>query len=467
MLNRAVILISVCAGYFVLIACTGYFVRRHAANSKAFVTGGKHFSPKVIAALLVSESIGTSITVGTAQTGFERGLTAAWVVIALAIGFLLLGWTLVERYRSTGLHTISAILEQNYGRSVRYGASVMTIFSLSIVTVALYAAGGALLGAILGLGHVTATLIVGAVAIFFVTIGGFRSVVYTNTLNAILKYVGVVLALAFALSASGGYSRLQVALPAHMFDVMDVGISKIIAWVLAGSGAMFASQYVIQGVVTVADARAAKRACYYASAMLVPFGIGVALIGLCSAHLYPGIRSIDAFPAVIAHMPAFAASIVVIGLAGALFGGISAATVASSTLLLRDFYELRRAGTVDEKRSLRFIRIATIVMGILPLILALFASKILLIAFLGKALRGTLAVLIVLCFYAPKFGTSRGALAGIVLSTVSTTAWFVAGNPFGIDSSYFAFVSPLVTMTVSHLHRQIGQRRRPPTQSLL
>ncbi|MEB0078461.1 hypothetical protein QN386_21990 [Pseudomonas sp. CCI3.2] len=37
-------------------------------------------------------------------------------------------------------------------------------------------------------------------------------------------------------------------------------------------------------------------------------------------------------------MPTFCASLVVIGLAGALFGGISANTLASATLAMKDFY---------------------------------------------------------------------------------------------------------------------------------
>ncbi len=462
MSSRFVIVIGVTTLYFALIAFIGYRVRRHASSSGGFTTGGKSFSPLLIAALIISEFIGSSVSIGTAQKGFEEGISAAWNLVALSMGFLLLGFLLVGQYRRTGLNTISGILELTYGRGVRYASSALTIFSLNIVAVALYASGGAVLGAVLHIGQGLATIIVGAIAIFFVTIGGFRSVVYTNTLNAVIKYIGIVLALAFALTETGGYAHLRATLPERMFDLSGVGISQIIAWMIAGIGSIFATQYVIQGVVTTPDERGAKRACYYVSAMMIPFGIIVAMIGVCSAFLYPGIKSIDAFPTIIAHMPPFTSSIVMIGLAGALFGGISASTIASGTLLLRDLYEpfFKRDATDDS--SLRFIRIATVVIGLIPLILALFASKILLIAFLGKSLRSTLAVLILLCFYAPRFGTPRGALAGIILSVIVTISWFIAGNPFGIDSSYFVLGVPIVTMAISHLLK----RRQPENSSV-
>ncbi|EKS9916744.1 hypothetical protein BTK97_005586 [Burkholderia multivorans] len=312
MLSRVTIVVGVTALYFALVAFIGYSVRRQASTSSSFTTGGKPFSPILIAALMLSEFIGSSVSIGTAQKGFEEGISAAWNLVALAMGFLLLGLLLVGRYRRTGLNTISAILEQTYGRGVRYAASALTIFSLNVVAVALYAAGGAVLGTVLEIGHGLATVIVGLVAIFFVTIGGFRSVVYTNTLNAVIKYVGIVLALAYALTQAGGYAHLHATLPARMFDVSGVGVAQIVAWMIAGIGSIFATQYVIQGVVTTPDERGARRACYYVATLMVPFGIIVALIGVCSAFLYPSIRSIDAFPAIIAHMPPFAASIVVI-----------------------------------------------------------------------------------------------------------------------------------------------------------
>lgn len=467
MLARTTLIIGVTALYFALVAFIGYSVRRHASSSAGFTEGGKAFAPWLIAALMLSEFIGSSVSIGTAQKGFEDGISAAWNLVALSMGFLLLGVLLVGRYRRTKLNTISAILEQTYGKGVRYAASLLTIFSLNVVAVALYASGGAVLGAVMQIDRGIATVIVGIVAIFFVTVGGFRSVIYTNTLNAAIKYLGIVLALAFALTESGGYAHLRTALPSRMFDLSGVGVSQIFAWMIAGIGSIFATQYVIQGIVTTPDDKGARRACYYVSALMIPFGAIVALIGVCSAFLYPGIKSIDAFPVLIAHMPPLAASIVVIGLAGALFGGISASTIASGTLLLRDFYEPHFKAGKGDRASLRFIRISTVVIGLIPLVLALFASKILLIAFLGKSLRATLAVMILLCFYAPRFGTPRGALTGIVLSIVTTISWFVAGNPYGVDSSYFALGAPVAAMTVSQVlkvwqrGRELAAVRRP------
>ncbi|WP_228394456.1 sodium:solute symporter family transporter [Pseudomonas helleri] len=250
-----------------------------------------------------------------------------------------------------------------------------------------------------------------------------------------------------------------------MFDFTGVGWGQIFAWMIGGVGSIFATQYVIQAIVSTKDNKTAKRSCFYVSSLMIPFGLMAALIGMCSAMLYTGIKSIDAFPPLIAHMPTYSAALVVIGLAGAQFGGISANTLASATLALKDFYDPFFNKEKNDRKSVIFVKLAIVIIGFLPLVLALYADKILLIAFLGKALRATLAVIVLMCFYAPKFGTSRGALLGVILSVISTISWFLAGNPYSIDSSYFALLSPLLTMSVSQLFKSSQPRVASVTPS--
>jgi solute:Na+ symporter, SSS family len=71
--------------------------------------------------------------------------------------------------------------------------------------------------------------------------------------------------------------------------------------------------------------------------------------------------------------------------------------------------------------------------------------------FLAKAIRASLSVLVLLVFYAPWLGTKGGALFSILGSMVATIAWFLMGNPFGIDNAYVALVVPLVVMGTSSL----------------
>jgi solute:Na+ symporter, SSS family len=262
-------------------------------------------------------------------------------------------------------------------------------------------------------------------------------------------------ALAFGLSQVGGLSELQARLPAEMFQIDTVGWSQIFAWFIAGIGAVCSTQYVLQAISTVGDGRKAQVSSFYTAVLLIPFGLFAALVGMCAAALYPKIDSLQGFPMLIAHMDNLLATVVVAGLAGSLFGTISAISIGTATLLYKDFYLPFLKKDADEHSSLNWVRIATLVVGLLPIPLAIYAPDILKVTFLAKSLRSTLAVLVLLIFYAPHFGTSTGAVVSILASLVLTIGWFLAGDPYGIDNAYVAFVIPLVVMSVTHLLRRV------------
>jgi SSS family solute:Na+ symporter len=287
-----------------------------------------------------------------------------------------------------------------------------------------------------------------------------RSVVYTNVIHSLMKYAGVGIALYFGLTKVGGLSELQTHLPPAMFSWTNVGVSQIFAWFIAGMGATFSTQYVIQAINTVETRQKAQVASFSAAVLLIPFGIATALIGMCSLMLYPGIKSINAFSALIADMNGPMAGIVAAGLAASLFGTISAISVSTATLLYKDFYTRFVSAADDERRSLVFVRVTTVVVGLLPIALAIYTPNVLQITFLAKAIRASLSVLVLLVFYAPWLGTKGGALFSIIGSMVATIAWFLMGNPFGIDNAYVALVVPLVVMVTSSL---LAWRRTGPT----
>ena len=303
-----------------------------------------------------------------------------------------------------------------------------------------------------------ATVICGVVAVLNVFVGGKRSVVYTNVIHSLMKYAGVGLALYFGLTKVGGLQELHARLPAAMFAWTNVGISQIFAWFIAGIGATFSTQYVIQAINTVDTRQKAQIASFSAALLLVPFGIATAMIGMCSLVLHPGIKSINAFSALIADMNGPMAGIVAAGLAASLFGTISAISVSTATLLYKDFY-VRFVKSEDDGRSLTFVRATTVVVGLLPIVLAIYTPNVLQITFLAKAIRASLSVLVLLVFYAPWFGTRGGALVSILGSMVATIGWFLLGNPFGIDNAYIALAVPLVVMGTSSI--LVSMRRSP------
>src|SRR3546814_17149929 len=87
---------------------------------------------------------------------------------------------------------------------------------------------------------------------------------------------------------------------------------------------------------------------------------------------------------------------------------------------MKDFFEPLFNKERDERRSVRFLKVATIIVGLLPVVIALGANNVLHIAYLGKGLRAALAVLVLLAFYAPSFSNGSGAFIGIIVNLTAT-----------------------------------------------
>ena len=464
--------LAIVIGYMVGLGLLTSFIQRSVNTTTTFTSGtsGHAGVPAVLVGLmLMSEFIGTSASVGTAQEAFKFGISAAWNIIALALGFLFYAYFLAGKYKESGQNTISGVFAEVWGPQTKLATSVVMIFALQIVGVAIYAGGGTILSGLLAVDRTLATVICGIVSVLYVFMGGMKSVVYTNVIHSLMKYIGVAVALWFGLTKVGGFSELQARVQPEMFSWTNAGWGQIFAWFIAGIGATFSTQYVIQAINTVETRQKAKAASLYTALLLVPFGIATALVGVCSLALFPNIKSINAFSALIADMNGVMAGVVAAGMAASLFGTMAAISVATATLLYKDFYVRFVAKHDDEhddeKRSLTFIRVTTIVAGLLPIVLAIYTPNILQMTFLAKAIRASLSVLVLLVFYAPWFGTRTGALLSIVISLVATIAWFLMGNPYDIDPAYVALVIPLIIMGLSSLMMRIRNGGRMPVEA--
>ncbi|MGF6947577.1 SSS family solute:Na+ symporter [Neobacillus sp. B4I6] len=450
MTNGNIIILGIVVVYILLTAFFGLYTKKFSKSSDKYMTGGKAFGPFIIGVLMMSEFIGTGSTIGTAQTAYSTGISAAWNLITLALAFALFAYTMAKKFHERGEYTISGAIAKTYGNGARVITSLIMIYALAVVNVSMYAGGAATLSAILNVPHAMAAIIVGVITVVYVSLGGMFAVAYTNLIHAFIKYLGLILALAFGLAAAGGLSGLSLNLESEMFDWTGIGVSTIIAWTIANIGSIFSTQYIIQAISSTQDDAKAKKASIYAGFLVIPVGIIASLIGMTASIVFPNIAPAEAFPMMTTLMNPFLAGLVVAGLIAAVFGTVAASTIGSAALLLKDFYNPIFNKDASDTKSLRFARIATIVMGLIPIPFAIFAPEILSTVFFARALRTTLAVIVVLMFYFPRFSSGRGAVLGMVFAVITTTVWYLGGDPLGIDNIYVAAVTPLIVMLFDH-----------------
>ncbi|MCF2132562.1 hypothetical protein L1I79_40140, partial [Strepomyces sp. STD 3.1] len=203
------------------------------------------------------------------------------------------------------------------------------------------------------------------------------------------------------------------------------------------------------------SAKEAKRSSLYAALLCLPLAIAIGIIGVCARYLYPNIDPIYAFPVFLEHMNPVLTAIVATSLVASIFVGVSTVALATTTLIIDDFYNPKAKPSPE--KLMKVTRIASIVVGFVPLIGVVLAPELLSLSFFTRALRTSIAVVAAMGFYLPFFSTNRGATFGLGLSGVLTSVWYLLGDPYGIDNMYIAVITPFIVMVID---RYIGGNKK-------
>jgi SSS family solute:Na+ symporter len=438
-------------------------VRYRAKTSEDYMVAARSVPALVIGVLMMSEFIAPKSTIGVAQAAFESGMAAAWAVASVSIGFFLFGWGLARRLYNSGEYTISAAIARKYGRSTQLTVSLIMIYALLLVLVAQYVSGAAVLASSFGFSLTTSSLLIAAISTFYCMIGGQKSTAYVSLMHTIFKMLGVLIVLSVALYMSGGMTPVFQKLPPVYFTWDgSIGLTTILAWTIASIGAIFSTQYIIQAISSLKRPDDVRKACNISALLCLPISIALGLIGVTAKYLFPGIKSLYAFPVFLSHMSPFLSALVIVSIIASILVAVGSAVLAISALIVRDFYVPLRKPSVQTE--LRISRLLALPIGFLPLLLVFFVPQILHLSFFTRALRLSVSVVAIFAFYLPRFGSNRSATLGLIGATVTTTVWYMMGDPLGIDDIYVALITPAVVLLIDWLI--VGSKRgRQPVPS--
>lgn len=419
-------------------------------NTSEFMSGGRATPAIVIGVLMMSEFIGSKSTIGVAQTAFDSGLAAMWAVFTAALAFFFFGKFMAGRLYTTGATTISEAIAQKYGRPVQLVVSVIMMYALLLVNVGNYVSGAAAIATITQLSLTNAAFLIAIVSTFYFALGGMKSIAYVSMLHTSLKYFGVFIILAVALSMSGGVAPVLEQLPDYYFTLDGhIGWGTIFAFFIGNIGAVFTTQFIMQAITATKNAQSAKNSAYIAAFLCIPISFALGMIGVIAKFLFPEMKSLFALPVFMQHMNLYLAATVAISLVSSVFLGVSTVALAIASLVVKDFYVPMSQPTPE--RELKMTRLLSVVIGFLPLVFVFFAPGLLKLSFFTRALRLSIAVVAMVGFYLPFMGSTKAAVTGLICSVVGTTLWYLLGDPWGIDNMYIALIVPAVVIGLAKL----------------
>lgn len=369
--------------YCILLMAIGLVAGRRVRVAGDFFVAGRRLGPGLLFATLLAANIGAGSTVGAAELGYRYGVSAWWWVGSAGLGSLALAfwmgpriWRIAQRY---DLRTAGDYLEHRYGVSVR-GAVALLLWIGSVAILAVQLLGMALLFDVLfGWSRVVSCLVSGAIIAVYFSAGGLVSAVWVNLIQLAVLLSGFALALALALSSSGGWTAVAATLPTDA-SYWNVWTSDGAGWLLLVmlGPSFIVSPGLLQKVYGARDARAVRIGVAWNAVVLLIFAACPVVLGMIARSVLPALESpVLALPALLRDgMPAVIGSLGMAALLSAELSSADAVLFMLSTSLSQDLYGRFVYPAASDTQRLRVARGAAILATVLSAAMAITASSV-------------------------------------------------------------------------------------------
>ena len=438
--------------YFAAMIGLGLSTRKQAKSAGSFFVAGRSGSTLFITGSLLATIIGASATIGMAGMGFSRGLTGVWWILSGSVGLIVLGFLFARKVREYGFYTLPALIEKQYGRIPAMAGSILIVVAWMGVIAGQIIAAGTIMG-VLGIGSPTLWIWIStAVFIFYTVLGGQRAVLKTDLWQTIIIFLGIFGGLAFVLWKVGGFSGLKNGLPPGYFSFPvspKFSAIQLINYLLLVGLTYVVGPDMYSRIFSAKDGRVARKSVFWTAGLLVLLAMGITLIGMTAAVLYPHVASGQAFPTVIKEtMPPIMVGIVLAALLSAVMSSAVTCLLSVSTILTTDvIHKIKPA--ISEEKLLSLSKWGIVILGLAALAVALSINNIINSLLLAYTIyTAGLVPVVIAGFWKEQLKvTNIGALTAIIIGGLS--GLIMKSYTSGLKNADTAAVLNLIPLGIS------------------
>ena len=445
--------------YLALMIGLGWWVSRHARGGDNFLLGGRNLPFLLTLGTTVATMVGTGSSMGAVGFAYNNGWAGVIYGLGGATGILLLA-KLFAPVRDHQFMTMSEEVAYYVGaHPVVKNTIAIFILIASVGWLGAHILGGGMyLAWLTGLSPFAAKLILALGFSIYVVIGGYIAVVWTDSVQAIVLFVGFFLMAGVALVEADGLHQISAAQPVlnQSFLSLDkIGLLHGLSLFLAVLVGVLVAPSFRQRIYSGQHVKSIRQSFYLSGGLYLLFAVVPAIIGMAAYKLNPDLsNSAFAFPYMAFELLPFslAALVIVAGLS-ATISSASSDAIAAVSVLIRDIYSLVFNKMPQAKDVVMLSRIGLIMTIGSALLLALLTNDV--IAYITNmiaTLMSGLCVCVLLGHFWPRFNW-QGAITALVvsvcvsLSVIVNPSWLAYwSNPIIPALIASALMAALVTL---------------------
>jgi len=382
--------------YFAVMLLLGYYFSRRQRSTEEYFVAGRNMPSWAVGLSIFATLLSTISYLAVPGEMIKHGVGIIIGMACFPLVFLIAGYVFIPYFMRVRVTSAYEYLEKRFDLPTRlFAASLFTLIRVTWMGVIVFTASVAL-AKIIGLKpeHTWAmALAVGVIAIVYTTMGGIRAVIWTDVVQFIILFGGVVFAVLYVAidTGTGPLTWLHEASvgraeqPAQpLWDwspftrVTYIGmIISTFSWWMCTTNS---DQVAIQRYFSTPSAAAARGSLAYA---LIGGFILQAFLALCGVALYSYYQAKlpdtedQVFPHFITHqLPRGLAGLVVAALFSAAMSSLDSGMNSVSTVVTVDFYRRLRNTGPNPRTELILAKVVTCIVGSLAVVLCVMLTRV-------------------------------------------------------------------------------------------
>jgi len=436
--------LAVLIAYGVILFIIGLWGRSESGSVAGYFVAGKRLPSWVIA--FSSNATGESawLLLGLTGMGYAVGFHAFWIVAGEVLG-VIVGWAFVaqpfkeftDRYGSITVPDYLTSRFSDRSNTFRWLGLVIICTMVAAYTAAQLTATGKAFNSFIGMSYRDGVIVGTIIILFYTTIGGFKAVAYSDLLQGLLMFGGLLAMPFIGFAAAGGWSAVigrliaddpALLAPMGRFGLTVPGVISAASFLAVGLAFLGAPQLLVRWI-SARDRRQIVHGGFIATACIVVFDFGAVFTGIAGRALFPGLADQETIlPAMAAGLlpDVFLGVYLVIVLAASM-STVDSLLILASSAVVRDVVQNIFDPRLTERGIARAGQLVTVVIGLAAVSFALVQVRLIfwfvLFAWSGLACAFTPVVLLSLFW---RRTTRAGAIAGMVSGFLTAVLWVVA-----------------------------------------
>lgn len=381
--------IAIIAAYMVSMLVIGIYAGKKQQSSEDYFLAGKSVNVFSLTCLWLSSWIGGASIVGTAERAFDRGITAVWYVLIIAISLVIFALSFTKTIKRISerfdLTTYPDFIEQRYDSKTRLVASICTILGMTGFVASQFLAGGGILSALTGWDSRTSLIIVAVVITFYTASGGLLAVTYTDWFQTLILIVGIVLlGVPVCLHRLEGGLQAFAQLPNEYFDLGSWGWISILGLGISTLFSFYTNMDNYTRCIAAKDEKASMKGAMIAAAGIFIIAVSATFLGMSAKLIVPEATGANALAYLIVDIfPVGVRGILLIGIIAAIMSSADICMLTASTSLVKDVYKRYIAPDITDQRLQKITVICSFAIGAVAVFLTFNSQNVIDVMFIA------------------------------------------------------------------------------------